>query len=367
MRRLLCSFVTVLLALGLLMYDARPAAAAPYSVTTIHLAVAVEPDGAKHCDIVADLYRPTGAGRAHRVPAILMTNGFGGSKDTDAAMAAYFAANGYAVLAYSGLGFGGSTCSITFDSPDYDGLAASQLVGFLGGRSGLSFTDAAHTRPVAPPDFVVKDARDHRGVARPDDPRVGMWGTSYGGAVQLAAASIDPRIDTIMPIATWNDLRYSLTPNNADMVGGGVASRTPGQVKTSWGAVFGAFFGTSALSCLVADTAHAPGCTVGYVGVTSKLLASAALGYPTPGLSRQLGASSVATYGSRIALPTLLIQPQRDTLFNLNESLATYRQLKANGAQVKLLWISGGHSGPPIAGDYDLAHPDARTQYPIAR
>lgn len=41
-----------------------------------------------------------------------------------------------------------------------------------------------------------------------------MIGGSYGGAVQLAASSIDPRIDAIVPVITWNDLAYSLGPNN---------------------------------------------------------------------------------------------------------------------------------------------------------
>ena len=70
------------------------------------------------------------------MPAILTTNGFGGSKDDQAGIGKAFAARGYAVLSYSGLGFGGSGCKITLDDPDYDGKAAQQLVSYLGGASG---------------------------------------------------------------------------------------------------------------------------------------------------------------------------------------------------------------------------------------
>jgi ABC-2 type transport system ATP-binding protein len=158
---------------------APPAAADPaFTVQTMHFDVVVGPNNDRHCDIVGDLYTPTAGLPA---PAILTTNGFGGSKDDQAGIARFAASNGYVVLSYSGLGFGGSGCRITLDDPDFDGKAASQLVSFLGGRTEVR-TDA------------------------PGDPRVGMVGGSYGGGIQFAAASVDPRVDTIIPLITWNDL-----------------------------------------------------------------------------------------------------------------------------------------------------------------
>src|ERR1700690_3499898 len=61
------------------------AKAAKYTVTTLdfHVTVpneAVGGTGSQTCLIVGDLYRPAGASAKHRVPAILTTNGFGGSK-----------------------------------------------------------------------------------------------------------------------------------------------------------------------------------------------------------------------------------------------------------------------------------------------
>jgi len=122
----------------------------------------------------ADLYRPAGVDRARPAPAVLATNGFGGSKSdgpTDA-VGRTFARRGCVGLVHSGLGFGKSGCLISLDDPDTDGRAASGLVDFLAG------TRAADDGTRA--DFVTLDAKG--------DPRVGMIGGSYGGAGQLATA-----------------------------------------------------------------------------------------------------------------------------------------------------------------------------------
>src|SRR6476646_10939025 len=50
------------------------------------------------CTIDADLYKPHSASPSARVPAILTTNGFGGSKADQAGLGEAFAQRGYAVL-----------------------------------------------------------------------------------------------------------------------------------------------------------------------------------------------------------------------------------------------------------------------------
>lgn len=182
----------------------------PYTVTPLTFTVEA---GGRSCVVDADLYRPAGVDAAHPAPAVLATNGFGGSKadgSTDAIGKA-FAARGYVGLVYSGLGFGKSGCLISLDDPRIDGQAATRLVDFLGG------TRAADDGTRA--DFVTKDGAG--------DPRVGMVGGSYGGAVQLATASVDPRLDALVPLITWSDLAYSLAPNGADRA-------TPGVFKWQW-------------------------------------------------------------------------------------------------------------------------------------
>ena len=44
----------------------------------------------------------------------------------------------------------------------------------------------------------------------------------------------------------------------------------------------------------------------------------------------------------RVEAPTLLIQGQTDSLFNLNEATATYRTLKEQGTTTKMIWQSWG-------------------------
>ena len=100
---------------------ADAAAAAPTVTKTSHeIDVHVGPTAAQTCTVVYDLYTPSSATKATPAPAILSTNGFGGSKDDQADLGQAFAERGYVVLSYSGLGFGGSDCQISLDDPDYD-------------------------------------------------------------------------------------------------------------------------------------------------------------------------------------------------------------------------------------------------------
>src|SRR5919202_1717448 len=188
----------VCVAAGALLCAASPAAAEKYTVKTLHFAVKTGPRGDRACDIVGDLYRPKSATRAHPAPAILTTNGFGGSKNGQADVGRLQASRGYVVLSYSGLGFGGSGCKITLDDRDYDGKAGSQLVTFLGG--GKAATDGTRVN------FVRRDSVAHDGKHHAHDPRVGMIGGSYGGENQFAGPRGDPPPGTNIPIITWNDL-----------------------------------------------------------------------------------------------------------------------------------------------------------------
>lgn len=328
-----------------LVAPALPAVAAPaYTVQTLHFSVTTGPADDTACDIVGDLYLPSAASSASRVPAILTTNGFGGSKDDQAAWGADFATKGYAVLSYSGLGFGGSSCKITLDDPDWDGKAASQLVSYLGGADGIAFTDAAHTTPAPVLDVVRLDQRDHDGGASAHDPRVGLIGGSYGGGFQFAVAGRDPRVDALVPIITWNDLSYSLAPNNTDKLAADrVSSTNSGATKLAWG------LGFSALG-LTGDVQNQqiPGdpipCPNFADWVCPALLTAGTTGYFDAASVAAARHASVASYMGGVKAPTLLLQGQADTLFNLNEATATYRALKAQGTTVKMVWQHYGHS-----------------------
>ena len=360
MRRVLFSAVTaaaVLAVSSTVAVGARAAGAAEpgYRTQSLHFAVTVGPAGSqRECDIVGDLYTPDGASAQQPAPAILTTNGFGGSAADQRPFAQQYAALGYVVLSYSGLGFGGSGCKITLDDPDYDGMAGSQLVSFLGGAPGIAFTDAAHTQPVPALDYVLHDAVDHHGVAQQYDPRVGMWGGSYGGQIQFAVASIDARVDVLNPQITWHDLNYSLDPNNA-------GASTPGATKLSWSSVFSAIGIFNGAQYAAQDPQRMVGCPNFADWVCPALVTAGSTGYLQPDDAAKLRHASVADYLSRITIPVLLDQGEVDTLFTLNEAIATYQALRRQHTPVAMMWRYNGHSGgtPSAAG---AAYEAARIQ-----
>jgi ABC-2 type transport system ATP-binding protein len=298
------------------------------------------------CDVDADLYLP-----AHTpAPAILTTHGFGGTKADQATIAQTFADRGYVVLAYSGLGFGNSECTISLDDREHDGRAASQLIRFLGGDPAVPAV-GTDGRRVTVTQVVRDDARSHL----PYDPRVGMIGGSYGGQVQFAAAAVEPRLDTIVPLITWNDLSYSLAPNNAPSA--------PGVLKHEWVDIFFSAGIARGVQNAPADPARVVGCPN---FVTAACLAKAQMdvaGYPDATTTAFARNASVASYVSRVRIPTFLGQGQADTLFNLRESVATYTALRHQGTPVKLMWQSWGHSGStPAPGELSWTAPETSVQ-----
>jgi len=85
------------------------------------------------------------------------------------------------------------------------------------------------------------------------------------------------------------------------------------------------------------------------------------LGHPTADTYGLTDRVSVGHYLDRVRVPVFLIQGQNDTLFNLQESVATYRGLRQRGVPVTMAWQSWGHSGgangtaEPAPGELDLS------------
>jgi pimeloyl-ACP methyl ester carboxylesterase len=305
-----------------------------YHVQLLHINVKTGPGKKTTCNIVGQLYRPDSATKQHRAPAILTTNGFGGSYKSQADPARELAENGYVVLAYSGLGFGGSSCRITLDSTTWDGEAASQLVSFLGG--GLKATNGTRVN------YVEQQKRALNGKRYRYDPVVGMIGGSYGGAVQFAAAAEDPRIDAIIPMITWNNLAYSLAPNNSSISGSSVSSTLPGVTKLSWLNIF--WLAGTVATKPVAPNGGASSCP-NFAGDICKAYDDLTTdGYPDSTTEALVRDASVADYMHRVKAPTLLMQGEFDTLFTLHEAVATYDSMRAQHTPVKMVWQSWGHS-----------------------
>ena len=344
----------MMLATLLLLACAAPvAAAAPYTVRSVTVNTVAGPNHML-CAIAADLYTPSGVDRAHPAPAILATNGFGGSKADFSTLGPAYATRGYVFLAYSGLGFGGSRCKIELDQPIWDGEAASQMLDFLAGKR--------HSTDGFTPDYVIHDQTAHDGKSYTYDPRVGMIGGSYGGEIQFATASLDPRLDTIVPEITWNNLGYSLAPNNtANTRGVDNAVTDPGVEKFEWTSLFftlGIVDGFSQPGPF--DTTHLGSCENFDDAVCPAKEQMDLRGFPNATTQHLALGASVTRYMAKVDIPTFLAQGEDDTLFNLHEATATYDALRAQGTPVKMLWKSDGHSGSPTGSSEDnAANPEA--------
>lgn len=319
-----------------------PGTPLPYASTELITATVHDVGPAKDtdCTIKGELLVPNGVSASQQAPVVLTTNGFGGSYNdsTTLGSAEDAAYNGFVALSYSGLGFGGSSCAIELDSPAWDGAAASQLISWLG------------TLPEVTKDDPAKD-----------DPRLAMIGGSYGGSIQFATASIDPRVDAIVPVITWNDLAYSLAPNNATD-GTTATSRTdaePGALKYQWTSLF---FGdgliTPAEYNQLAQDLAAGDCGGFDPAICTAFARAASLGYPDPQTTAMLHSDSMVSYYPSVHVPVLLAQGEDDSLFNMQEAVRNMRELQADGDPVQLVLQSWGHSNStPAAGELSYTAP----------
>ena len=371
MRRAATVLLTAALTSGGLAALAPPAAAADIQPRDLTITVTGLGPEDRTCDIDADLYVPAGVSSASPAPALLATNGFGGDKTDQADLAQGFGEQGYVTLSYTGIGFiDGDNCPITLDDREHDGAAASQLMRFLGGDPSIVAVDDESGEQVHV-DLVV---REDATTGTPYDPQVGMTGGSYGGQIQFAAAGFEraagtDRLDAIVPLITWNDLSYSLAPDNSGLPqgtarSGSVSSSGTGVFKYQWASLFttvGVGDGAADAAALL-DPANADNlrnnCGNFEPEVCQALAEVSTLGYPSEASIAFLRSNSVSSYMSDVRVPTLIGQGQADTLFNLQESVATYTALKRQGTPVSLAWQSWGHSDQSRdPSELDLRHP----------
>ena len=239
-------------------------------------------------------------------PAVLLAHGWAGNKTNMAGQARELQAAGYLVLAWTARGFGNSTGYIELNSPQAEVADVSRLIDYLAGRGDVTMDGSG-------------------------DPRVGISGGSYGGAVSIMAAGLDPRVDAVAANITWNDLQQSLFPQFA------VGVENSGVLKKS-----------QAAGLFAAAQSAVPGSDCGRIEPTwcAEYKSSMNTGVPSAALSRLLHASSPAAYAADVTAPTLLMQGQADSLFDLSESLRTAQQIcSANSDnKVAMLWHLSGHS-----------------------
>jgi len=126
--------------------------------------------------ISAHLYLPDGLDTARKYPAVILCHGFAGIKE--ALVPPYaegFSKNGFIVLAFDYRGFG-----------DSEGIRGSLI-----------------------PDNQVTDIRNAitfmSSLGNVDPGRIGLWGSSFGGANAVKAAALDRRVKAVVAQLTFAD------------------------------------------------------------------------------------------------------------------------------------------------------------------
>jgi ABC-2 type transport system ATP-binding protein len=312
--------------------------------------------------IVYNLFEPLHPAKGSVYP-ILEGPGWGSAGDTSPDP--NLIKDGYAELTWDPRGFGQSGGVAEVDAPYAEGRDVSALIDqVLTGRPEIA-TDrcGAHGQPA-----YTNDTRKHNTCGQPV---VGMTGGSYGGGIQFATAAFDKRVKAIVPVITWNNLNWSLWPNNV--------------IKLGWGELlYGAGLGEQGAEHAQGDigavnqaalTSGNPfGATSGGDGgmqiggydpmIHYSEVTGAALGYPDHTTLGWFGQRSMAVYGAGPAghvphVPTLLEQGTVDTLFNLNDAWNNYLLMKSHypDLPVKMIAFCGGHvscptGAPPTGANY---------------
>ncbi|WP_404389305.1 alpha/beta fold hydrolase [Humibacillus xanthopallidus] len=265
-------------------------------------------------------------------PVVLLAHGFGGSKDSLTTQANALHARGYVVMAWSARGHGASGGRIHLNDPAYEITDARALLDLAAERGDVEL-----------------DA--------PGDPRAGVMGGSYGGALGLMLAGADPRVDGVVSAITWNDLATAFFPQAAvtaapTTAAGRAPIATAGPFKQVWATNFflsasrGA--GTGASTGATSDNGAAPADACGRFDPTicRLFVQTSETGTASPELTALLRAHSPQPTMAEVSAPTFLVQGVADSLFGLDQADANAQALAASGTPYAVRWSDGGHDGP---------------------
>jgi pimeloyl-ACP methyl ester carboxylesterase len=271
-----------------------------------------DPGTTAKVQICYTIFRPAGASRRHRVPMVMHSHGWGGSRATDPSAVAPFLRAGYGVISFDQRGFGESGGHAYVENPAVEGHDVRKLV-----------------RLVSRLRWVQHDG--------PGDPRMGAVGGSYGGGYQFLAAFEElrtrgkPVFDALAPEITWNDLKGSLAPE--------------GVVRSEWASLLATAALPSkalppsiyqALAAGLATGTWPDGSVPGTVNLTR--------------FFRRNGPKWHVAHGRRLDIPVLLGQGTTDSLFPLQQGLRNWATAITRRARRHSIFIgyNGGHVLPAI-------------------
>ena len=271
-----------------------------------------EPGSDEPVAICWTMFRPAGASPTSRVPMIMHSHGWGGSRSTDPASFDRWLDAGYGVLSFDQRGFGESGGKAHVENPRYEGRDVARLVELVAAQR-----------------WVAHDA--------PGDPRLGAIGGSYGGGYQLLGAFTHqqrtgvPVFDALAPEITWFDLHESLGPRDV--------------VRTEWAlALSGAALPSQALEDRVYEALVEGAATGRWPD------GSGPVGTNLSAYFEKNGPKWHVEQGRRLDIPMLLGQGTTDTLFPLQQGLANWQRTLTPSAREDSIFVgyNGGHVVPSV-------------------
>jgi len=268
-----------------------------------------ETAGGAPVQICYSIHKPASASRAKRVPMVLHSHGWAGSRSKSADSFTSWLDQGFGVLSFDQRGFGESGGQAHIEDPDFEGQDVMRVVDLVAGL-----------------DWVAQQ--------RKGDPVLGAIGGSYGGGYQMVGAFTElmtkgrTRFDALAPEITWWSLSESLAPN-----------RVP---KTTWSyALYAAG---------LSSDAHTPPVHQGlaYATATGQWPDGTVPPFNLESFLENNGPAWHVANGRRLDIPVLFRQGITDTLFPLDQGLKIFDQALTKRARAKSIFTgyNGGHVLP---------------------
>jgi hypothetical protein len=280
---------------------------------------------------------------------------------------------GYIVMSYDERGHGDSKPAngggyARIIDPNAEVKDASAILDWMWDNATTGGNGAAQL-PIQTEDKIT-------GIAK--DMRLGTIGLSYGGGYQLQLMAYDQRVDAMVPNGTWHSLLYSLLPGDATkngftsllcLLASGALNghTTPDVINTPVVATACNLLGPTNASAnnihTRADLAKAgadpsnPAVNgnPGNQGQSSRAITEQEVvdlfyQHGTAYIKNKQQNNQPLVAGQPPfklrAIPTLFLQGNRDSLFNMTEGYWNYIYLKAAGGDVRILTTEGGHMNP---------------------
>ena len=252
-------------------------------------------------NICFTVFKPAGASKDARVPMVLHSHGWAGSRTTSVSAFEEYLDAGFGVLSIDQRGHGESGGKAHVEDPAFEGEDIIRVIDY-----------------VAALPWVRQDGKN--------DPVLGAIGGSYGGGYQFVGAFTEimktgeTRFDALVPQITWFSLNESLAPQEV--------------VRTTWVA---ALYGAGANQHT--STVHA-----GFVE------GSATGNWPASmdEFFADNGPAFHVSEGRKLDIPVLFGQGATDNLFPLDQGLKNFDRALTDKARRNSIFVgyNGGHALP---------------------